>query len=144
MRLLENDKLSNRLVNKLTESNTEKNYSAREVFEMAKERRVQNGKNPEDIKIAAENDTYILSATKVDDTYSDIVLNIHSSDRKYNIYISMDQDYNGKVLSAKVGWPSIGAVPSDEAKEFADELMSAAEFATMIDGKDYSNLFKEN
>ena len=142
MRLLENDKLSNRLVNKLTESNTEKNYSAREVFEMAKERRVQNGKNPEDIKIAAENDLFILSATKMDDT--DIVLNIHNGGLDYNVWISLDQDYRGKVLSAKVGWPSIGAVSSKEAVEFAELLTKAAEFAEMIDGKDYSHLFKEN
>lgn len=141
MRLLENDKLSNRLVNKLTESNTEKNYSAREVFEMAKERRVQNGKNPEDIKIAAENDLFVLSATKMDDT--DIVLNIHNGGLDYNVWISLDQDYRGKVLSAKVGWPSIGAVSPKEAVEFAELLTKAAEFATMIDGKDYSSLFKE-
>lgn len=115
-------------------------YSAREYYEAGLERYKKNGIEPDYIKIAAENDDFILSAYK-DDEDNAIRLNV-ITDPDSDVTVYIDQDYKGKVEKAKISWYSIGSVDVERASEFARKINSAVEFAKMIDGKDYSNLFE--
>lgn len=115
-------------------------YSAREYYEAGLERYKKNGTEPDYIKIAAENDDFILSAYK-DDEDNAIRLNV-ITDSDGDVDVHIDQDYHGKVLRAQISWFAIGSVGVERASEFARKINSAVEFAKMIDGKDYSNLFE--
>lgn len=115
-------------------------YTAREEFDAALKRYLSNGENrsADDIKVVAETDNYLLTASRDSDKPERIHLSIFSgSERSVNVYI--DQDYRGKVEKAEVNWSAIGSVSPDEAEAYCKRIMAAVEFAREIDGKDYSS-----
>lgn len=60
--------------------------------------------------------------------------------RRVEVFI--DQDYKGKVESAKINWSAIGSVGIEETEEFMRHLNDAIEFVKQIDGKDFSSEIK--
>lgn len=115
-------------------------YTARDEFEAGMKRYLSNGegRSEDDIKVLAETDNYILMGSVDSENPNMIHLEVLSgSYRRVEVFI--DQDYKGKVESAKVNWSAIGSVGVEEAEEFANHLNDALEFIKEIDGKDYSS-----
>lgn len=118
--------------------------TAREAFErqLAK---YKGKRNIDDIKVVAETDDYLLTATKDDENPKMINLSITTSSDSYEkgIQVYIDQDYKGKVEKAKVNWSAIGSVSADEAEAYGKSIIAAAEFCKEIEGKDYSDLLNK-
>lgn len=115
-------------------------YTARDEFDAQMKKYLANGegRSEDDIKVLAETPNYILTGIVSIYDPNRIYLDVTSgSYREVEVFI--DQDYRGKVESAKVNWFAIGSVGVKEAEEFANHLNDAIEFVKQIDGKDFSS-----
>lgn len=136
--------LSNILLESI-ETNTKLNedYTAREAFDANMKRYLSNGegRTENDIKVLAETRDYILTGATDEENPDRIYLDVTSgSYRRVEVFI--DQDYKGKVESAKINWSAIGSVGIEETEEFMNHLNDAIEFVKQIDGKDFSSEIK--
>lgn len=127
------------------ETNTKLNedYTAREAFDANMKRYLSNGegRTENDIKVLAETRDYILTGATDEENPNRIYLDVTSgSYRRVEVFI--DQDYKGKVESAKINWSAIGSVGIEETEEFMRHLNDAIEFVKQIDGKDFSSEIK--
>ena len=127
------------------ETNTKLNedYTAREAFDANMKRYLSNGegRTENDIKVLAETRDYILTGATDEENPNRIYLDVTSgSYRRVEVFI--DQDYKGKVESAKINWSAIGSVGIEETEEFMRHLNGAIEFVKQIDGKDFSSEIK--
>lgn len=115
-------------------------HTAREFLDASLERMRNNGKDTDAIKVLVETDGYILTGYRDPEKEGRIYLDIttgSSEHRLPDVYI--DQDYKGKVESAKVNWGAWGSQPAEVAESFIADLQKAIEFVKAIDGKDFSS-----
>lgn len=119
-------------------------YTARDEFEAGMKRYLSNGegRSEDDIKVLAETDNYILMGSVDSEDPNMIHLEVLSgSYRRVEVFI--DQDYKGKVESAKVNWSAIGSVGVEEAEDFMKHIDDAVKFIKEIDGKDFASEFRK-
>ena len=119
-------------------------YTARDEFEAGMKRYLSNGegRSEDDIKVLAETDNYILMGSVDSENPNMIHLEVLSgSYRRVEVFI--DQDYKGKVESAKVNWSAIGSVGVEEAEDFMKHIDDAVKFIKEIDGKDFAPEFRK-
>lgn len=119
-------------------------YTARDEFEAGMKRYLSNGegRSEDDIKVLAETDNYILMGSVDSENPNMIHLEVLSgSYRRVEVFI--DQDYKGKVESAKVNWSAIGSVGVEEAEDFMKHIDDAVKFIKEIDGKDFASEFRK-
>ena len=135
----------NAAMKKLQESKIIKEeYTARDEFEAGMKRYLSNGegRSEDDIKVLAETDNYILMGSVDSENPNMIHLEVLSgSYRRVEVFI--DQDYKGKVESAKVNWSAIGSVGVEEAEDFMKHIDDAVKFIKEIDGKDFAPEFRK-
>ena len=115
-------------------------YTARQAFDADMKRYLSKGegRTENDIKVLAETTDYILTGTTDEENPDRIYLDVTSgSYRRVEVFI--DQDYRGKIESAKINWSAIGSVGIEETEEFMNHLNDAIEFVKQIDGKDFSS-----
>lgn len=115
-------------------------YTAREAFDADMKRYLSKGegRTENDIKVLAETTDHILTGAIDAENPDRIYLDVTSgSYRRVKVFI--DQDYRGKVDSAKINWSAIGSVGIEETEEFMNHLNDAIEFVKQIDGKDFSS-----
>lgn len=126
-----------------TSTKLNEDYTAREAFDANMKRYLSNGegRTENDIKVLAETRDYILTGATDEENPDIIHLDVTSgSYRRVEVFI--DQDYKGKVESAKINWSAIGSVGIEETEEFMRHLNDAIEFVKQIDGKDFSSEIK--
>ena len=119
-------------------------YTARDEFEAGMKRYLSNGegRSEDDIKVLAETDNYILMGSVDSENPNMIHLEVLSGTyRRVEVFI--DQDYKGKVESAKVNWSAIGSVGVEEAEDFMKHIDDAVKFIKEIDGKDFASEFRK-
>ena len=81
-------------------------------------------------------DDYVLAAVKGDD--GEIWLRVlNSPQNDVSVYIQQGKKVN--VTYAQVNWKAIGSVSPEEAKEYAQQINNAADFASQITGKDFTS-----
>lgn len=86
-------------------------------------------------------DDYILAAVKGDD--GGIWLRVFNSPQNdVSVYIQQGKKVN--VTYAQVNWKAIGSVSPEEAKEYAQQINNAADFASQITGKDFTDKINFN
>lgn len=119
-------------------------YTAREAFDASMKRYLANGegRTEDDIKVLVETDNYILTGTTDEEKPDRIYLDVTTGSYR-TVEVFIDQDYRGKVESAKVNWSAIGSVGVKEAEEFVNHINDALEFIKQIDGKDFSSEFNK-
>lgn len=127
-------------LNESKEIKTE-SFTARENFEAYMKRYKENGTDVSGIKVLAENPDFILTGSKNEDNGNRIYLDITTGSYRY-VEVFLDQNYKGKIDSAKINWSAIGSVDIAETEEFIKHLQLAIDFCKEIDGKDYSNEIK--
>ena len=99
-------------------------YTAREAFDADMKRYLSRGegRTEDDIKVLAETTDYILTGTIDEENPDRIYLDVTSgSYRRVEVFI--DQDYRGKIDSAKINWSAIGSVGIEETEEFINEKL---------------------
>lgn len=119
-------------------------YTAREAFDADMKRYLSRGegRTENDIKVLAETTDYILTGATDEENPDRIYLDVTSgSYRRVEVFI--DQDYRGKVKSAKVNWSAIGSVGVEEAEDFMKHIDDAVKFIKEIDGKDFASEFRK-
>lgn len=86
-------------------------------------------------------DDYVLAAVKRDD--GEIWLRVFNSPQNdVSVYIQQGKKVN--VAYAQVNWKAIGSVSPEEAKEYAQQINNAADFASQITGKDFTSQINFN
>ena len=119
-------------------------YTARDEFEAGMKRYLSNGegRSEDDIKVLAETDNYILMGSVDSENPNMIHLEVLSGSYRI-VEVFIDQDYKGKVESAKVNWSAIGSVGVEEAEDFMKHIDDAVKFIKEIDGKDFAPEFRK-
>jgi len=132
-------KAINEAMKKLQESKMIKESAVRDEFEAGMKQYLSGGegRSRDDIKVLAETDYYMLTGSVDSEDPNIINLSVIGSYRRVQVFI--DQDYKGKVESAKVNWSAIGSVGIEEAREFMKHIDDAIKFIEEIDGKDFAS-----
>lgn len=120
-----------------------RNYTAREVMELELKEYHEN-KKEFDFKVLEETNNYILIGYVNDDDLITLhVVEGRVNGERLNVNLYLNQNYKGKINTAQVSWYAIGSVFANEAKENAQQILDAANFAELISGKDYGKYFKK-
>lgn len=139
----------NKAMKRLQESKIIKeDYTARQEFEAGMKKYLAGGegRSEDDIKILAETDNYILigSVNEKENENDPDMIHLDVLGGSYrNVDVYIDQNYKGKVTSAKVNWSAIGSVGVETAEEFVKHINDALKLIKEIDGKDYSSEFNK-
>ena len=127
------------------ESNTKLNedYTARENFHSQQTQKAEKDgeRSIDDVTVLAETDNFLLAGSRDEERPTMIHLEVWTGSYR-NVEVFIDQDYKGKVESAKINWSAIGSVGIEETEEFMNHLNGAIEFVKQIDGKDFSSEIK--
>lgn len=115
-------------------------YTARERFDSVMKKYVDNGgeRSTDDITVLAETDNFLLAGSRDEERPTMIHLDVWTGSYD-SVEVFIDQDYKGRVQSAKINWSAIGSVGIEETEEFINHLNDAIEFVKQIDGKDFSD-----
>lgn len=115
-------------------------YTARERFDSVMKKYVDNGgeRSTDDITVLAETDNFLLAGSRDEERPTMIHLDVWTGSYD-SVEVFIDQDYKGRVQSAKINWAAIGSVGIEETEEFINHLNDAIEFVKQIDGKDFSD-----
>ena len=126
-----------------TSTKLNEDYTARENFDSAMKKYVDKGgeRSIDDVTVLAETDNFLLAGSRDEERPTMIHLEVWTGSYR-NVEVFIDQDYKGKVESAKINWSAIGSVGIEETEEFMNHLNDAIEFVKQIDGKDFSSEIK--
>lgn len=115
-------------------------FTARERFDSVMKKYVDNGgeRSTDDITVLAETDNFLLAGSRDEERPTMIHLDVWTGSYD-SVEVFIDQDYKGRVQSAKINWSAIGSVGIEETEEFINHLNDAIEFVKQIDGKDFSD-----
>ena len=126
-----------------TSTKLNEGFTAREHFDSVMKKYVDKGgeRSIDDVTVLAETDNFLLAGSRDEERPTMIHLEVWTGSYR-NVEVFIDQDYKGKVESAKINWSAIGSVGIEETEEFMNHLNGAIEFVKQIDGKDFSSEIK--
>lgn len=118
-------------------------YTAREHFDASMKRYLDNGgeRSIDDITVLVETDNFLLAGSRDEERPTMIHLDVWTGSYD-SVEVFIDQDYKGKVISAKANWSAIGSAGVEETEDFMNHLKDALDFIKQIDGKDFSSEIK--